>query len=140
MFCSNSYRAATCLSLLLVYKSFIFHDRKWRTVPTYLRKCLFVYRSYFSEFYKEYPSFSIDTEATKYKPHIGVTPSGTLGKHYSIISDENCIKLIARYRIGDYGTQLSRYIHCMYINTVSHDKHCSQSVSKWLYYTYMHIL
>lgn len=79
---------------------FIFHDRKWRTAPTYLRKCLFVYRIYFSEFYKEYPSFSIDTEATKDKPHIGGTPTGTLGKHYSIISDENCIKLLARYKIS----------------------------------------
>lgn len=29
MFSSHCYRAATCLSLLLVYKQFIFHDRKF---------------------------------------------------------------------------------------------------------------
>lgn len=35
---------------------------------------------------------------------LGGAPTGTFGKHYSIISDENCIKLLARYKIGDYGT------------------------------------
>lgn len=37
-----------------------------------------------SSFYKEYPNFSIESEATKYKLHIEGTPTGTLGKYFSI--------------------------------------------------------
>lgn len=33
-----------------------------------------------TSFYKEYPYFFIESEATKYRLHIGGTPTGTLGK------------------------------------------------------------
>lgn len=37
-----------------------------------------------SSFYKEYPYLFIESEATKYRLHIGGTPTGTLGKLVSI--------------------------------------------------------
>lgn len=35
-----------------------------------------------SSFYKEYPYFFIESEATKYRLHIGGTPTGTFGNFF----------------------------------------------------------